>query len=132
KRVKGADGWNRGIRGEHCDHAFSHFAGCLVGKGNGKNIFWSCSLVDQMKDTVSQGFCLSCSRSRNNKERSFGVEYGFLLLWIQGFEVVHRASITSFFRSYKKHLLQVFMLRGFFLLPSFGRSGALQLPIRKN
>src|SRR5690606_36967945 len=52
KCMEGTNGWNRGVRGEHCDHSFSHFTGCLVSKGDGKNIFWSSPLMDQMKNTM--------------------------------------------------------------------------------
>jgi hypothetical protein len=69
-------------------HPFPHFIGCLIGKGDGKDVPWVHPFfLNEIGDPVSQDSGLSTSGPCKNKERPFGFQDRFLL---NGVEIVEK------------------------------------------
>jgi hypothetical protein len=64
-------------------NSFLHFICGFIGKSNGEDGVSCDTTVDKVGNTMGNGFCFSCSRSGDDKERSFSVEDGLFLLRIE-------------------------------------------------
>ena len=76
--------------GEQGVHALAHFAGGLVGEGDGQDGRWRHTrCADEVGDAVRDHAGLAAARAGQDQERTFGMANGFTLLGIQPVEKIH-------------------------------------------
>ena len=74
---------------DECSDAFAHFAGRLVGEGDGENAHGVDTVFDEPCDALREHARFARARAGNDQQRAARVDDRVVLIGIEGVEVEH-------------------------------------------
>ena len=73
-----------GLGADEVGHAFLHFLGSLIGKGNGQDAVRRDAQFQEMSNAAGQDLGLARTGASRNQQRPFGMLDGFTLAVVEG------------------------------------------------